>query len=70
MLTVINNLADPSGILQPRAVWDVRENVQFLAGATIYYGRNGTEYGGISHPDADVTLRYPDTAYLWVTWYF
>ena len=35
-LMVINNLEDPSGILQPRLVWDALENLQLTLGASLY----------------------------------
>jgi hypothetical protein len=41
-LTVINNLADPSGILQPRAIWDIAQDVQMTLGGNIFYG-GGTQ---------------------------
>jgi hypothetical protein len=69
-LTVINNLADPSGVVQPRAVWDVMQNVQITMGANIYYGREGTEYGGIKIPFTPFVARGNDSVFLWVTYYF
>lgn len=35
-LTVINNLADPSGIVQPCAVWDLVEDVQATGGCNFF----------------------------------
>jgi hypothetical protein len=69
-LTVINNLADPSGVVQPRAVWDVMQDVQITVGANIYYGREGTEYGGIRIPFTPFVARGNDSVFLWVTYYF
>jgi hypothetical protein len=69
-LTVINNLADPSGVVQPRAVWDVMQDVQVTLGANVYYGRKGTEYGGIRIPFTPFVARGNDSVFLWVTYYF
>ncbi|MFC1454061.1 hypothetical protein ACFLQL_02650 [Verrucomicrobiota bacterium] len=69
-LTVINNLADPSGILQPRAVWDVVQNLQMTLGGNIYYGREGTEYGGFPIPGTDLLNQPADNVFLWLAYYF
>jgi len=69
-LTVINNLADPSGILQPRAVWDVVQNLQLTLGGNIYYGREGTEYGGFPIPGTDLLNKPADNVFLWLAYYF
>jgi hypothetical protein len=69
-LTVINNLADPSGVVQPRAVWDVLQDVQITVGANVYYGREGTEYGGIRIPFTPFVARGNDSVFLWVTYFF
>jgi hypothetical protein len=69
-LTVINNLADPSGILQPRAIWDMTQNVQVTFGGNIYYGATGTEYGGFEIPDTDLLMKPRDSAFLWLTYFF
>lgn len=69
-LTVINNLADPSGIIQPRAIWDVAENFQLTFGTNIAYGGEGTEFGGFKAPQTDFIIKSPDSAYVWVTYFF
>lgn len=69
-LTVINNLVDPSGILQPRAVWDIFEDFGITFGGNIYYGRRGTEYGGFKIPGTNFLNKAPDSIFLWLTYYF
>ena len=69
-LTVINNLADPSGAVQPYIVWDVLQDVQVTLGGNIYYGRKGTEYGGIRIPFTPFLVRGNDSVFLWMTYYF
>jgi hypothetical protein len=68
--TLINNLHDSSGILQPRAVWNVSQNSQVTFGANLYFGGPGSEYGGFT-PNG-WTLRYvsPPSAYAWFTYFF
>jgi hypothetical protein len=69
-LTVINNSADPSGILQPRAVWDATEDIQLTLGGTLYYGQEGTEFGGFPLPGTSLLSTPPNTAFLWLTYFF
>ncbi len=69
-LTSINNIEDPSGILQPRIVWDMAANWQLNTGAGILYGRRNSEYGGFPLPGTPYLQRSPDTIYLWVTYFF
>lgn len=69
-LTVINNLADPSGVVQPRMVWDCLQDVQVTVGGNVYYGRQGTEYGGFRIPGTSFQLRGQDSVFLWATYYF
>ena len=69
-LTVINNLADPSGILQPRITWDITENIEITFGSNVCYGGRGTEYGGFRYPDSNFLNKPPDSAYFWATYFF
>lgn len=69
-VTVVNNVADPSGIVQPRAVWDIFEDVQITVGGNIYYGREGTEYGGYNVPGTNLIAKAPNSAFIWLTYYF
>ena len=69
-LTAINNIADPSGILQPRGVWDMTEDIQITFGGTVYYGQQGTEYGGFTLPGTNLLSTAPDSAFLWLTYFF
>ena len=72
-LTSINNIEDPSGILQPRAVWNVTQNLEMKIGANIFYGENGSpgsEFGGFIIPGTNISSRSPNNAYLWFNYYF
>lgn len=68
--SAINNIEDPSGILQPYAVWDITQNLQMTTGLILYYGDDGSEYGGFKLPGTDLRNRSPDSAYLWFIYYF
>jgi hypothetical protein len=71
--TGINNMHDPSGILQPRAVWNVTQNLEMKIGANIFYGDNGnpgSEFGGFIIPGTNIHSRSPNSAYLWFNYYF
>jgi hypothetical protein len=69
-LTLINNVADPSGIMQPRVIWDMKENIQLTCGAGIYYGETGTEYGGFKILTTTFLSKPSDNAFLWITFFF
>jgi len=69
-LTVINNIEDPSGILQPYAVWDIAQDFQITFGANILYGGRGTEFGGFRIPGTDLRNKPANSAYLWLSYYF
>ncbi len=71
--TGINNMQDPSGILQPRAVWNMTQNLEMRIGANIFYGDNGdpgSEFGGFIIPGTNIHSRSPNNAYLWFNYYF
>ncbi|MBN2431397.1 MAG: hypothetical protein JXQ27_07970 [Acidobacteria bacterium] len=68
--TAIVNLADPSGIVQPRAVWNAGQNLQLTCGANLVLGDTGTEFGGIPIPFTDNTTRAPAGVYIWLTYFF
>jgi hypothetical protein len=71
--TGINNIEDPSGILQPRAVWNITQNLDMKFGANIFYGakgQSGSEFGGFIIPGTDILSRSPDNVYLWFNYYF
>jgi len=69
-LTAINNINDPSGILQPRLQWDLSQDLQMTLGANLYYGAPDTEYGGFKLPGTSIRTRPADGVYLWFTYYF
>jgi hypothetical protein len=69
-LTIINNLADPSGVIQPRATWDIITDLQLNFGGNIYYGDDDTEYGGFQIPNTPFISKAPNSVYLWLTYYF
>lgn len=69
-ITVIENLADPSGAIQPRAVWDITEDTQITLGGAVYHGRKGTEYGGVAVPGTNLIDRPPGKAFLWISYFF
>jgi hypothetical protein len=68
--TTINNVEDPSGILQPYATWDIAQNLQLTGGLNVSYGAKDTEFGGFTLPGTDIRSKSPDNAYLWLIYYF
>jgi len=52
-LTMITNVANPSGVIQPRATWNVTQNFELTLGGNLYYGAEGTEYGGFELPGTE-----------------
>jgi hypothetical protein len=69
-LSVINNLHDPSGIVQPRAIWNFAENFELTIGANVAYGSEDTEFGGIEIPGTNLLIKSPNSVYLWLSYYF
>ena len=69
-LTVINNMDDPSGSIQPRAVISITQNTEARIGGTIYYGSAGTEFGGFNIPGTDLYNRTPNDFFIWFFYYF
>ena len=72
-LMVIDNLEDPSGLVQPRVTWDATQNVEITLGGNIAYGSRGTEYGGFDIPVTPFTTinsRSPDSVFLQLAYFF
>ncbi len=70
ILTSINNITDPSGIIQPYGVWDITQDLQLTAGATVPWGGSGTEFGGFPIPETGFISKPPVSAFIWLTCYF
>ena len=68
--TAINNVEDPSGILQPYATWDITQNLQLTGGLSVSYGAKGMEFGGFTLPGTDIRSKSSDNAYFWLIYYF
>ncbi|HKL01261.1 MAG TPA: hypothetical protein VJ943_13490 [Desulfotignum sp.] len=69
-VTAITNLEDRSVIFQPRAAWNLAQNMELIFGAQMYAGETGSEFGGFTIPGTDFTHKSPDSVFAWVTWYF
>jgi len=69
-LTVISNIADPSGIIQPHVVLDLTEEIQCMIGGNIYCGPSDTEFGGFNISGTDYLYKAPNSAYLRFTYFF
>lgn len=69
-LTPIVNLKDPSGILLPRVVYDMAEDVRLTLTGAYHWGDKGTEYGGYDIPNFNFGQKPSDTVSAWLTWYF
>jgi hypothetical protein len=69
-LTLINNLKDPSGIIQPKMVWDIKQYIQLNTGGTFYYGGSDTEYGKFYIEPYDFYQVPADSIYCILTCFF
>ncbi len=69
-ISTINNINDPSGIIQPRATLSISENATLDVGMTTYYGGRETEYGGYSIPGTSFYSNSPENIYFVISWYF
>ncbi len=68
--TVINNISDPSGVIQPRVVWDFAKNLQMMVGGNFFYGGSETEFGGFTIPGTTLLSKSPESVFLWLTTFF
>jgi len=69
-VTAINNVEDPSGLIQTYGVADLMQNLQLTIGAAISYGDRGTEYGGFYLPGSRYLADSAESVYFWLTYYF
>jgi hypothetical protein len=69
-LLSINNITDPSGIIQPWVVWDFKQNLQLTAGVSIAWGKDGTEFGGFRIPGTNLLSKSADRVFAFITYYF
>lgn len=68
--TLIINTRDPSGVVQPRLVWEIGQNLQITAGLNLYWGGTDTEFGGFDLPDLPMEEAPADRFYVWTSWFF
>ena len=69
-VTMIDNIHDHSGVMQPRIVFDVSESIRLTAGGNHYFGAAGTEFGGFALGDSGLFNRTPSDIFIWGTFYF
>ncbi len=69
-LTLINNLNDPSGLIQPHVILDVSQNIQCTIGGSVYYGKRETEYGGFRILSTNFINKPSPNAFLSLSWFF
>jgi hypothetical protein len=69
-LTAINNLSDPSGVLQPYATWDVTQNLEMTFGGNIFWGSKDTEFGGFKIPGLLLSTNPADRVFIWLSYFF
>ncbi len=69
-LTVIINIANPSGIIQPHVVFDLADEIQCTIGGNIYCGPSDTEFGGFNITGTDYLYKASNNAYLRLTYFF
>lgn len=68
--TVIHNLGDSSAIIQPKARWDAPWNLELIAGADLYFGKSGSEFGGLPLPGTGSIHKPAHQFFAWLNWYF
>lgn len=69
-LTLINNIEDPSGSIQPWLAWDVTEDIRLITGANLFYGADNTEFGGYRPAHSPIYIKPANSVFAWVTWFF
>jgi hypothetical protein len=69
-LSAITNVADPSGIVQPRVEWSVTQDLTAIVGANLAWGGDETEFGGWRVPATPFYQNTPHKVYALLTYYF
>lgn len=67
---LIVNLHDGSGFYQLRAVYDLQQNLQLMAGINLPYGDRGSEYGGVPVAAAGPLVAPARSIYARAAYYF
>lgn len=67
-VSALVNVRDPSGLVQPRVVWNATARTQVTAGLDVPWGARGTEFGGIELGPESGGTRAPVSAYVRATW--
>ena len=70
LLTEIVNLSDGSGVFQPRASWDITADFQLTLGGNLYHGGKDSEFGGFRIPGTTLLYKVPNSAFLWLTFFY
>ncbi len=69
-LTLISNLHDPSGVVQPRVTWDVTRSLKLTIWGNIFIGRQGTEYSGFRVQGTNLNRAPASSVLAWLSYYF
>lgn len=69
-LTPIVNLNDGSGVLLPRLVYDMADNLRLNMTGALNWGKSGSEYGGYDVPGESFDHEPSDIVSVWLTWYY
>ncbi len=69
-LTLISNVHDPSGVVQPRVTWDISRAFKLTVWGNIFVGRDGTEYGGFPVQGTNQNRAFSDAVLAWLSFYF
>lgn len=69
-LTPIVNLNDPSGVLLPRMVYDMSDDLRLTLAGSFSWGSDNTEYGGYDIPVFGFSQKPADSVSARATWYF
>ena len=51
-------------------VWNITQDLQLTAGATVPWGGSGTEFGGFPIPGTGYISSPPVSAFIWLARYF
>ena len=69
-LSLIENIEDKSGALQPRVIWEITQSIQCVFGGNIFFGDHNTEFGGFELFGLDYMQKAQSSAFLWLMYYF
>lgn len=69
-VSTITNIQDGSGLIQPRAIWNLSTDMELTLGAALCHGGAGEEFGTITLPGTALSTGAGSNLFVWLTRFF